>query len=260
MIVDDYDLDPSFIKSKAKDPYGFCAGAELEIESCKDWSGAFLKEHGIVKIEDGSLRNNGFEFLLPPSNSEDLIYLFEKFHHQLEVGENAFSFRTSTHVHVNMMFQTQEQCKSLLFLYSIFEPLAFSFVGSDRKSNIHCVPLNSTHMPSLYKRNLVDLRERWSKYTALNLIPLAELGTMEFRHLGGTGDVERFAAWIHFLERLWKEAMALGTFPRNLLLDLKYLQGVQDKLLTPEFRKNCLEPIDFELEQNLMDVKLAFTN
>jgi hypothetical protein len=45
--------------------------------------------------------------------------------------------------------------------------------------------------------------KRWHKYTALNIIPLQKIGTVEFRHLQGTGDIEIFTEWVTSLENLW---------------------------------------------------------
>jgi len=47
----------------------------------------------------------------------------------------------------------------------------------------------------------------WQKYTALNLIPLRDRGTLEFRHLEGTCDVERITAWINIISSMFKYAM-----------------------------------------------------
>lgn len=73
-----------------------------------------------------------------------------------------------------------------------------------RRNNIHCVPLTETAMPALYKKPLPMLVKAWHKYTALNLKRLVDLGTMEFRHLHGTGDVQEFNTWLSVLENLWK--------------------------------------------------------
>ena len=258
LINQDYGLSTDFAMRRG-DPKKFMLGAELEIEDVQRWSPKITDMFGIQVVEDGSLRNNGHEFLLPPHNRAQQVDVFKAFHTGLKVGENPFSSRTSTHVHVNMLFATPNQCRNLLLLYAIFEPLAFSYVGRERKNNIHCVPLNMTYMPALYKNSFNSIMERWHKYTALNLLPICKLGTIEFRHLEGTDDPVRFDTWLGFLETLWQAAMDLKeTSLREHLLDLKYLKDLEAKLLTVDFRRQCVEPVDFVLEQNLMDVKLAF--
>ena len=238
----------------------FVAGAELEIEAVQDYSGSYLEDNGIVVETDGSLRNNGKEFLLPPNYRNDLVDLFRGLHGCIDLGNDPFSQRTSTHIHVNMMNSTENQTRALLFLYAIFEPLAFAYVGEERKNNIHCMPLYSTHMPNYYGNSLENLvgDGKWHKYTAFNLLPLRELGTVEFRHLGGTDDPERFAAWLDFIKTLWDNAHKVGQVTKAHLMDIQWLRDIQAQLLTKAFTDNCLERPQFILEDNLLDVKLAF--
>lgn len=251
--------DTHYARNTIDDFDKFAAGAELEVEDIKRFDIDFLEKWSINVTEDGSLRNNGHEFLLPPSNRDKLVERFNMcLTKGIKVGKEPYSMRTSTHVHVNMLNASEAQTKALLFLYAIFEPLAFSYVGQARKNNIHCVPLNMTHMPNVYKHTIEYIVARWHKYTALNLLPLAKLGTVEFRHLEGTGDDERFDTWLIFLETLWNEAMNMKEFRREYLLDLTLLKGIEGKLITESYKRNCVDPIDFVLEQNLMDVKLAF--
>jgi hypothetical protein len=260
-IQEEYGLSDGFLSSRNLAGSQECiAGAELEIESIRDFSSSWLADHGINVENDGSLRNGGKEFLLPPSTCKDLLILFKGIHSGILVkGRDPYSVRTSTHIHVNCLYSTPQQVKNLLLLYSIFEPLAFSYVGEERMNNIHCVPLNFTTIPNKYGLRLTQQVERWHKYTAFNLLPLRELGTVEFRHLGGTDDPEIFGTWLKFIETLWnvvhKEISDLG---KNLLLDLKVLRSVQERLMTPDFIRLCSTKPDFVLENNLLDVKLAY--
>jgi hypothetical protein len=237
----------------------FVAGSELEIEDVRGWDEEALENLSIAVESDGSLRNGGREFLLPPSTKANLIDTFNAVHQNLELGPQPYTNRTSTHVHVNCMYATPQQVKTLLLLYAIFEPLAFAYVGSERKENIHCMPLNSTHMPNLYNHgNLESLREKWHKYTALNILPLNELGTVEFRHLGGTSDEKYFTEWVNFLETLWTSAMNIGQLLPTHLTDLTTLKDIQRKLTTVAFVEQCKERPTYILEDNLLDVKLSF--
>lgn len=248
-------LSPEQINSE------FICGAELEIESVMDMRLAALTDKYIGVTEDGSLRNHGREFLLPPSTLENSVELFKFTHQCLFLGEEVepFSERTSVHVHVNCMHSTQQQIKNLLYLYAIFEPLAFAFAGQERADNIHCVPLNHTIMPSNYALSLESLIDRWHKYTAFNLLPLRELGTVEFRHLGGTNDPVRYAAWLKFIKTLWVAAHKIDKIDKvTLLKPAAVLTPLYNELATPEFMANCLTSHYFRLEDNLLDVKLAF--
>ena len=254
-----YDLSAVYLRTlKLDKDTSFIAGAELEIEDVETYEEAFMDQNAIRVEEDGSLRNDGREFLLPPSHKDRLCYLFSEIHHNLSLGQDPYTNRTSTHIHVNCMYSTEMQVRNLLWLYAIFEPLAFHYVGPQRKNNIHCVPLNYTTMPSVYGQDLVTIVDRWHKYTAFNLIPLRELGTVEFRHLEGTGDTRRFRVWLEFIETLWTAAHSRDILTVADLLDLTWLRELQGKLLTPEFVANCREWPQYRLEDNLFDVKLVY--
>ena len=238
----------------------FVAGAELEIEAVQDYSHSFVEDNDITVELDGSLRNNGKEFLLPPNYKDDLIDVFKELHGNIDLGNEPFSNRTSTHIHVNCMHSSEHNVRTLLYLYAIFEPLAFAYVGEERKNNIHCMPLGSTHMPNYYGNSLEGLvgGGKWHKYTAFNLLPLRELGTVEFRHLYGTNSVQKFAAWVDFIKTLWDNAHKLDKITAANLMDIGWLRDIQAQLLTGAFVAHCMDRPQFILEDNLLDVKLAF--
>jgi hypothetical protein len=49
---------------------------------------------------------------------------------------------------------------------------------------------------------------RWQKYSALNLLPIHELGTVEFRHLGGTCDVKKIMQWVFLLAKMFEYVLS----------------------------------------------------
>jgi len=191
----------------------FICGTEYEIEDIKNvefedydyqigggkpyWMGP------IGAIEDGSLRNNGVEFVTVPSTYKEALVLFDMLHEALTLGPNPYTHRTSIHVHVNVASLSPGQLKHLVLLYALAEPLFFDFVGEKRKNNIHCVPLNYTILPGYYNNSVDYLISKWSKYTAFNLNPVVSQGTVEFRHMFGTGDKVLYTHWLTMLKNLW---------------------------------------------------------
>lgn len=193
----------------------FVAGVECELEGV-------INPHdcpsGFKVDKDGSLRGNGYEFISHPFYKDQLLERFRTLHNVLEFykEEDPFSVRTSTHVHINCAMLEPKQIKNIILLYALFEEFFFMMVKPIRRDNIHCVPLTETHLPNLYRRDLGGMVDRWHKYTALNIKPLKELGTIEFRHLHGTGDVGEFAVWLQVLENLW-------TLGQRVVIDAKAL-------------------------------------
>jgi len=175
-------------------------GIEVEVENVPDWQTSpiwFAKE-------DGSLRNDGVEYISCPVPGkhvpEVLNFLFE----ELLPPDCVFSPRTSIHVHLNVLDLTLEEVKYLTYLYIIFENSFYRFVDPGRRKNIFCVPLQETSLlKGIFWDNLSRFeRVKWYKYTGYNLLPVRELGTVEFRHLNGTQDVNLIINWVSLIIKL----------------------------------------------------------
>lgn len=156
--------------------------------------------------EDGSLRNNGREFVtpgvIPASLAEPALkLLFNGLNQDID-----FSNRASIHVHVDARQLTLQQMVSLLLTYLTVENLLFKFVGNSRRSNIFCTPISETgiieHISANPKKFIHSIQGTWMKYTALNLLPITSFGSVEFRHMPGTNNVNKLLAWIDIITRL----------------------------------------------------------
>ena len=184
-------------------------GLELEIENVPHWDE--LTIFGMTAVEDGSLRNNGREFITKPTTYSVLAHILETFFKKAKLTDFNYSERTSVHVHANCQDLTVEQLATVCLLYQVFEKLLFRYAGADRDKNIFCVPWSETNLT--YQR-LLDVSEKgdinqfksWQKYTALNLLPLFSIGTVEFRHLPGTHDVEKILTWVNLIGCLFEYA------------------------------------------------------
>lgn len=150
--------------------------------------------------EDGSLRNAGVEFISRPIKASDAPAALKHLFHGDFDQQYCFSPRTSVHVHLNMQDVQAEKVIDLLFIYGLFEKAIFRFVGKSRWKNIYCTPITETGLFSNLARH--GLRMPWEKYTGLNLLPLQEKGTVEFRHMHGTIDVKKLCVWIDLITRL----------------------------------------------------------
>ena len=162
-----------------------------------------------TRTEDGSLRNSGVEYISQPIPAK---YAPAALKH-LFVGDfdqdYCFSPRTSVHVHLNMQDVSTEKVIDLLMIYSLFERCLYRFVGKNRWKNIYCTPITETVMfNQLASRGL---RLPWEKYTGLNIIPLGEHGTVEFRHMHGTFDSKKLCVWIDLICRLKAYVLAHKT-------------------------------------------------
>lgn len=263
-----YSLDTPYPDLAGAD--GFICGTEYEIEDIKyiklpgnsetlsstqlslsDENPYWIGKIGLMR--DGSLRNNGIEFVTRPVDFQEAIALFKSLHKGLTLGPNPFTARTSTHVHVNMCSMDLDQTKHFLLLYALLEPVFFEFAGPVRKHNIHCVPLNFTILPSIYNKPLQELAKMWTKYSAFNLAPLRTQGTIEFRHLYGTGDIEVYQQWLTMIKELWD--FAFNNAPNTLFKLLSAEKTPQEicKMVIPS-----ASTVNVDFTTSLIDVKLAF--
>lgn len=212
-------------------------------------------------VQDGSLRHNGFEYTsLIPNERNQVMTAFKSLYEKdlkLSDKEDPFSERTSTHVHMNVSSMEVDHTKQLILLYALFEEFFFSLVKPCRRDNIHCVPLTETHLPAKYSGNLLDMVKSWSKYTALNLGRMHDLGTVEFRHLHGTKDPEELETWLHVLENLWKLSQRVRIDAASLSNQQEIEQWFE-LIFFPSNKVMMLKPSLFSIIRNsLIDVKMS---
>lgn len=182
---------------------------------------------------DGSLRNDGAEYITHPMEAR---YAPAALNHLLKEHlseECCFSPRTSIHVHVNVHDISLPKVVDLILMYSIFERLFYRFTGRGRIKNIYCVPLIETDLLAGLAHH--GLTENWEKYTGLNARPVFSYGTVEFRHMHGTFDVNKLCIWINIITKLKEYIVATPTKQiRDLIADITEQTDV-DRLMRTIF-------------------------
>jgi len=227
-------------------------GIECEIENIIDHSD--INPVVFNTTTDGSLRNNGFEYVSVPLSVPVVKRAFEHLHAKLAVGPEPFTHRTSIHVHVNCANLDDTQVRSIVLLYALYEEAFFMMVDKSRRENIHCVALTETFLPSYYQAQLKGMFSKWHKYTALNLRPLNKYGTIEFRHMHGTSDQVLVGQWLDVLEALF--AIGKEIKVDEVELTEEFLHNTFHKL----FRGTALAPewvqIRPKMDNQIIDIKL----
>jgi len=195
-------------------------GIEVEVENVPNpIINAIYRPYWTLTI-DNSLRNNGMEYVSVPLKMNQIEGAIDQLNGSLPTNRE-FSLRTSVHVHMNVRDLTMEQITNLLLIYTAVEEMLFRWVGQDRDKNVFCVKLLDTEYADTYMRlqtNPNDTVHYWNKYTALNLHPIEEKGTVEFRHMHGTSDKYRLMSWINILACMKTAAKkySLATLIREL--------------------------------------------
>jgi len=206
-------------------------GLELETENCntmiaKDYT-KLANTHNFDLATDGSLRGAAYEFISRPMRTDNCLMALGDFFKAMKFDEHNYTDRCSVHVHVNCTDMEMEQISSLALLYTVIEEIMFEYVGAGRDTNIYCIPWNQCRQHlDLINKFLADPSsslKRWNKYTALNLLPLANIGTVEFRQMHGTADMKKLSLWINLIGSLFKWAKTYEL--KTLITELKSLNS-----------------------------------
>lgn len=182
-------------------------GIEVELENCVNLPGAIA---GWTMTEDGSLQNHGKEFVSVPLRLNAVNPALATLQEVIDRNGFAASFRCGVHVHWNVGHWTQQDLWRFYLVYLAYENLIYRYVTDARAQSVFCTPLQSTEFPAMLAHdkgnktapNLDYFIRRSTKYSGLNLLPLAQHGTIEFRHLGGTDRLADVCQWITIIENL----------------------------------------------------------
>jgi hypothetical protein len=242
-------------------------GVELEIEKVPNWDGMHVT--GISSVEDGSLRDSGREFITKPMTFSFLSYVLRLFFNKNKLGEANYSERTSVHIHANCQDLTVEQLGTICLLYQCFEPLLYRWIGGDRDKNIFCVPWGHSNLSYDMVHSLVEKKDllavrRWMKYSGLNLLPLYTQGTIEFRHMGGTCDVERILEWAGIIGSLFAHARVISlddTKKWILGLNTTSAYGISLDSIFKQYAFTLRYPgYEVDLEEGVLGVKYSLSS
>lgn len=227
---------------------------------------------------DPSLKDSGVEFVSIPIQGDVIrvaVAYLQSFLAKYNKKPPSYSWRTSTHVHLNVQDFTVEEAMKFLLLYLIFEHILFVYAGEDRAGTNFCVPIYNTDYAEHNIHNglvwlkkdilegvLNDCFQYWEKYSALNLGRLGDLGTMEFRHLGGTADYNKVITWVNMI-------LALRNATKKIPLDeliqeieqlntTSHYQLFKERVFSPELAKVFPEiGIEMLMSKGIMMAKSA---
>lgn len=158
-------------------------------------------------VHDGSLRNNGIEFLSRrPFTKREVEQQVPIFYEWMRRHRFESNIRTSTHVHVNVLGKTPEQIAAACAVYTLVEPMMFRYCGRLREENIYCVPwyraTDELECVAALASGSVSNQHLACKYSALYLEPVSRFGTMEFRHAPVFNSTEQLLVWVDMCERV----------------------------------------------------------
>jgi hypothetical protein len=186
-----------------------------------------LQGHGLPHISndiwntktDGSLKDDaeGLEYLfrepLPFDQVETELYKFVLRFRDSDVLD---SFYAGTHVHINVQDITLRQLLCYICTYIVLEDLLVEWCGPTRVGNHFCLRMNDADYLIDYIKNMIsednvtDLSENL-RYSSMNIMSIPLFGSLEFRSLSSSLDVERMMKWCKILMRMKKNSILYGT-------------------------------------------------
>lgn len=185
-------------------------GVEIEVEGT-NLPRRLDERHWIVE-RDGSLKAaEAWEYVTPgPLSLEgvkaSLDYLSAQYKaHGTEVDE---SIRAGVHVHMNVQLWTVKQVVTFATIYYILEDLLMKYCGENREGNLFCLRTRDAEfvlfrlLRALQERNLRFLKEDVIRYSSLNYCALFKYGSIEFRGMRGTGDLDKIMEWVEIINEL----------------------------------------------------------
>lgn len=259
-----------------KIPHKGLVGIEVELEGM-GYFYDYIEKGGIDLgfwrvITDGSLRDNGLEFVLSePLSGHDLletISLLDKTITDFSKGRGkppSVSERTSTHVHVDVRDMNFNQLTHYIILFIVFERSFFKAFGDggERANNNYCTP---THMSDKVQTlntiltggygNKYDVINHSSKYSSLNLKAIHKLGSLEARLHEATWKGSELTLWVNVLLSLktycLENELSLTEFSSSISMEgfntfisrlFNEDEAIIDKLTYPEMHTDILEGI-----------------
>lgn len=199
MLLFEHDLPANFRpENRAKSKIGI----EIEVENCTQ----NISNDIWHSVPDSSLKVSGIEYVSSVLEKEAVHPALEHLYSSVNRLANKsalFSPRTSVHVHSDATWMSNaSELVPLIFFYLLQEDLMYAFVEPHRRKNIFCVKTKETHYlrPQFLNKHLrvQDL----FKYAGFNLRSLGEHGTVEFRMLEGTYDINKIVTWVNFIHTI----------------------------------------------------------
>lgn len=161
--------------------------------------------------EDGSLRNGGREFvLIRPIAMKDVPAALTELRNGLEGTRTRMSSRTSVHMHINVTKMSLEEVTRVWATYFLYENLLVATQNETRQGNLFCLrgkdaEVNVRACAEVVRSSFEAWPENFGRdyrYAAMNIQPITNFGSLEFRFLGGTTDTEFLDFWAKLLYNL----------------------------------------------------------
>lgn len=189
-------------------------GVEVETEGCCKTMDFFRKRLKYWNIGvDGSLKSGSpYEFTFVQGlMGGQIVSALNELGPLLKEAKAEFPLNTSVHVHVDVGDMDREELRKFMYLSVVTESALIQYSGA-RWNNNFCIPWFAVDGSLLEQLGFfADMRTESlssnTKYTSINFSTVPKLGTVEFRMMEGTGDMDRVLDWINIILQLKNYAL-----------------------------------------------------
>lgn len=242
-------------------------GIEIELEGDNLPSGEQVHPHW-RREHDGSLRPSPdaaeyvFRKPLKAAKAKEALDLMqEKFR---EMGTtDCESGRAGVHVHVNCQELKLQELANFICLYLVMEDMLVRFCGEDRVGNLFCLRaadaeflITSLHQ-AFSTQDLEQLNSDEFRYASMNVRSLFQYGSLEFRAMRSTLDMQVIEQWMNILLRL-REVAKEYEDPAHIMFSISN-EGADDfcRRVLGEYADNLIDlgGCEFEVMQNMRNIQ-----
>jgi hypothetical protein len=165
-------------------------------------------------VGDGSLRgNHAMELVSRPMGGRLGVRALRSICKQLNTQRDLFSYRCSTHLHMNMLNMGLKSLPTMGLLSILCDNMLYVAGGGGRNVNFNCRPISlvSEHVEGIAAYLGNPAKYEWqlkkeNRYLGTNWNSLVKFGTVEFRHFPGTSDPKSLIYWTNLLCRMYTAA------------------------------------------------------
>jgi hypothetical protein len=198
-------------------------GVEIEVEGkrlpqrIKGWR----VEH------DGSLKGEeAYEYVTPkPQSRKGVDEALKALEAAYKLNDSRVdeSVRAGVHIHMNVQDYSVKEVFTFATLFFIVEPVLLKWCGENRDGNLFS--LGTSHaeyqlfalQEALENKNWRALRTDNLRYAALNFQSLFKYGSLEFRSMRSTPDLNLIGDWVDILEELRDSAKKFSS-PYDIMM------------------------------------------
>ena len=217
-------------------------GLEIEVQG-----------HNLPKLDtfhwkteaDGSLKGagEGLEYVLKKPVEIGALYdVLTNWKKAFDLSTVVPSYHAGIHVHANLQRHSAKQVVNLLVCLIILEDLLVKWCGPTREGNHFCLRTSDTdYLIGFLRKMIVDgdfsaLQKNGKhhldggiggggggndniRYSAYNLKALYQYGSLEFRSMASTMDIDRIFTWCKVIHRIVEESKKFDS-PSSIITDI----------------------------------------